>query len=90
VDRGHLKDAKLVPLSLLKKDGTPTELGKALPKDLPKDIIVYVHCASGFRCLEAAPLIRKQGYETRALSAGYKDLLKSGFSQASPEKPSTP
>ena len=89
-DRGHLKEAKLLPLSVLKNGSASTELGKAVPKDLSKDTIIYVHCASGYRCLEAAPLIRKQGYETRALPAGYKELLKSGFTQAPADKPSTP
>lgn len=81
-DKGHLKDAKLVPLSALKKDMTPEEVRKIIPKD----VIVYCHCASGYRCLEAAPLLRKCGYEVRALESGYKALLKAGLPQAPPEK----
>jgi phage shock protein E len=81
-DNGHLKDAKLIPLSALKADMTAEEVRKLLPKDA----VVYCHCASGFRCLEAAPLLRKHGYEVRALPAGYKDLVKAGFTQAPEEK----
>jgi phage shock protein E len=81
-DKGHLKDAKLIPLSGLKGDLPASEIRKLLPKDA----IVYCHCASGFRCLEAAPMLRQYGYEVRALSAGYKDLLKAGFSQAPQEE----
>jgi phage shock protein E len=77
-DKGHLKDAKLLPLSALKKDASP----EGVRKLIPKESIVYVHCASGYRCLEAAPLLRKMGYEVRALPIGYKDLVKAGLAQA--------
>lgn len=77
-DAGHLKDARLLPLSSLK--------GEPLPKDvanlLPKDKVAYLHCASGGRCLKAAEILRKAGYEVRPLKAGYKDLLTDGFPQA--------
>ena len=82
-DKGHLKGAKLVPLSALKKELTPEEVQKIIPKDA----IVYCHCASGYRCLEAAPLLRKCGYEVRALQPGYKALLKAGLPPAPEEKP---
>ena len=87
-DKGHLKDAKLLPLSKLKKEIVPEEVQKIIPR---KETIVYLHCASGYRCLEAAPLLRKLGYEVRALSAGYKDLLKAGLPPAPAEpKPAEP
>ena len=82
-DKGHLQGAKLVPLSALKKDLTAEEVRKIIPKDA----IVYCHCASGYRCLEAAPLLRKCGYEVRPLQPGYKALLKAGLPQAPEEKP---
>lgn len=85
-DAGHLKEARFVPLSLLKSNPPAEEIRKLVPKDLPKGTILYLHCASGFRCLDAAPLLRKQGYEVRALSVGFKDLLKAGFEQAPEEK----
>ena len=72
-DRGHLRDATLLPLSSLKDESKV-----ALPKDKP----IYLHCASGVRCLKAAEILRKQGYDARPLKDGYKDLLKVGFPKA--------
>lgn len=77
-DRGHLKDAKLLPLSSLQAGIKATDLAK----QLPKNVIVYVHCASGFRCLRAAELLKNLGYEVRALKPGYKALLQAGFTPA--------
>lgn len=82
-DKGHLKHAKLVPLSALKGDMTAEEVRKIIPAGT----LVYVHCASGYRCLDAAPLLRKHGYEVRPLAAGYKQLLKAGFTQAPATEP---
>jgi rhodanese-related sulfurtransferase len=73
-DDGHLDGATLVPLSALKK-GEQSD-------SLPKDRIIYAHCASGKRCLTAADILKKQGYDVRPLKAGYRDLLKAGFPQA--------
>jgi len=73
-DDGHLDSATLVPLSALKK-GEQAD-------SLPKDRIIYAHCASGKRCLTAADILKKQGYDVRPLKAGYMDLLKAGFPQA--------
>jgi rhodanese-related sulfurtransferase len=77
-DAGHLKDATLLPLSALNK-GVAAE---ALAKIAPKDKIVYLHCASGLRCLKAAEVLKKQGYDARPLKAGYAQLLKAGFKGA--------
>jgi len=73
-DDGHLDGATLVPLSALKK-GEQAD-------SLPKDRIIYAHCAAGKRCLTAADILKKQGYDVRPLKAGYMDLLKAGFQQA--------
>ena len=40
---GHLKDAKLLPLSKINEKDSSAELAKVLPKDQ----IIYLHCASG-------------------------------------------
>jgi phage shock protein E len=73
-DEGHIADAVLVPLSML-KDGKK-------PDSLAKDKIAYLHCKSGRRCLTAADILKKLGYEVRPLKAGYEDLLKAGFKKA--------
>ncbi|WP_149115654.1 rhodanese-like domain-containing protein [Limnoglobus roseus] len=75
---GHLKGAKHLPLSDLKK-GVPAEKLKEL---LPKDKVVYVHCGSGVRCLKAADLLKAAGYETQPLKPGYEELVKAGFEKA--------
>lgn len=72
---GHVKNATLVPLTKL-QDGVPAD---ELAKTLPKDKVIYLHCASGGRCLVAAEILRKQGYDVRPLKPGYRDLVKAGF-----------
>jgi rhodanese-related sulfurtransferase len=77
-DDGHLKDAKLLPLSALKAGAKVEDVAKILPKDK----IVYCHCASGIRSLKAADALQKLGYDVRPLKSGYEDLLKAGFAPA--------
>jgi phage shock protein E len=77
-DEGHLGDAKLLPLSVL-KDGPDA---KTLAKVLVKDKVIYAHCRSGRRCLEAADILRKQGYDVRPLKASFQELLEAGFHRA--------
>jgi rhodanese-related sulfurtransferase len=77
-DKGHLKDAKLLPLSALKGDTLPKNIAELLPKDK----VIYAHCAAGGRCLTAADILRKAGYDVRPLKDGYTNLLKEGFPKA--------
>ncbi|OWK40801.1 rhodanese-like domain-containing protein [Fimbriiglobus ruber] len=75
---GHLKDAKHLALSDLKA-GVPAD---KLKMTLPAGSVVYLHCASGKRCLAAADLLKKDGYDVRPLKAGYDSLVKAGFEKA--------
>ena len=77
-DRGHLQDARLLPLSVLQANPKADDVAKLIPREK----IVYCHCASGIRCLKAAATLKKLGYDVRALKPGYKDLLKAGFTPA--------
>jgi rhodanese-related sulfurtransferase len=77
-DDGHLKNAKLLPLSVLKAVAKAEDVAKIVPKDK----IVYCHCASGIRSLKAADALQKLGYDVRPLKSGYEDLLKAGFAPA--------
>lgn len=77
-DDGHLKDAKLLPLSTLKGGAKAEDVAKVAPKDK----IVYCHCGSGVRTLKAADELKKLGYDVRPLKPGYKELLKAGFEKA--------
>jgi phage shock protein E len=79
-DDGHLKDAKLLSVSKLRK-GVPAE---ELDKLLTKGKVVYAHCKSGGRCLEAADRLQKLGYDVRPLKPGYQELINAGFPKAKP------
>ena len=75
---GHLKNAKHLSLTELKVGMAADKLKKLLPEGK----VVYLHCASGMRCLKAADLLKAAGYETRPLKDGYEDLQKAGFPKA--------
>lgn len=75
---GHLRSARLLPLSVLKLGVRTEELARVLPADK----VIYLHCAAGGRCLQAAKILLPSGYDARALSAGYDELLQAGFSAA--------
>lgn len=77
---GHLKDAKSLALSRIRKTIPEEELAKTIPKGK----VVYAHCKAGGRCLEASDRLKKLGYDVRALKPGYEDLLKAGFPKAEP------
>ncbi|MEZ6056006.1 MAG: rhodanese-like domain-containing protein [Planctomycetaceae bacterium] len=77
-DAGHLQQARHVALSALADDEQP----EAALQKLPKDKIIYCHCRSGSRCLKAADILKKAGYDVRPLKQGYKDLLEAGFPKA--------
>lgn len=79
-DAGHLQKARLLPLSVLVNGVRPDEVARVAPKDK----IVYCHYAAGGRCLDAATVLRKLGYDARPLKPGYRDLLKGGFEPAAP------
>ena len=75
---GHLKDARLLPLSKIEAGVSAAEL-KAI---IPAGSAVYLHCASGRRVLKAAGTLKKHGYDVRPLKQGYKVLLDAGFPKA--------
>jgi phage shock protein E len=77
-DQGHLRDAKFLALSALRRGVKAEELARLLPKDK----VIYCHCASGRRCLQAADILKKSGYDVRPLKAGYDELVESGFAPA--------
>ena len=78
--QGHLKAAKLLPLSHLERGVSKDTLKEFLPKDK----IVYLHCASGVRCLEAAELLTDLGFEVRPLKPGYDAFIEAGFEEVVP------
>jgi phage shock protein E len=74
---GHLKHALAFPLSKL-KDAKAGDL----PREFSKDTPIYLHCASGKRCLKAADKLKELGYDARPLKAGYVDLIDAGLEKA--------
>ena len=74
-DNGHLQDAALLPLSEIPERVS----AKVLEKQFPKGTVLYLHCASGRRCLQAADILMKHGYDVRPLREGYQSLLQNGF-----------
>jgi rhodanese-related sulfurtransferase len=77
-DEGHLQGAILMPSSKLKVE---TDLAD-LVKKLDKNKIVYTHCRAGGRAATCAAILKKQGFDVRALKPGYKDLIEAGFEKA--------
>ncbi|MCH2210121.1 MAG: rhodanese-like domain-containing protein [Fuerstiella sp.] len=75
---GHLEQADLLPLSIIRSGRLTDKQKKMLPKDKP----VYCHCRSGGRVLAVSKILRGRGYDIRPLKAGYSDLLKAGFEKA--------
>jgi phage shock protein E len=75
---GHLAQAKLLPLSQMKKGISPEQMAKLAPPGT----IVYLHCAAGVRCVQAARMLDKSGRDLRALKPGYDELVEAGFPKA--------
>ncbi len=73
-DDGHIKGAIFLPLSSLRNGITEAER-----KRLPKDKIIYLHCAVGLRAKFAANLLKKYNDKVRPLNEGYEDLISAGF-----------
>jgi len=81
-EEGHLKAARLVPLSRVKDGEIPGDLLKLFPKDQP----IYLHCRSGGRVLKCAAVLKAKGYDLRPLKAGFEQLSEFGFETAEPVK----
>jgi phage shock protein E len=77
-DDGHLAQAALLPLSKIKSGLKSADLEKFAPKGK----IIYLHCAAGGRCVQAAELLQNSGRDLRPLNPGYDDLVEAGFPQA--------
>jgi phage shock protein E len=75
-DQGHLKAARLFPLSVL-KTASAGDVEKAVPKG-----VVYLHCRAGARALTAARILKDHGYDARPLKPGFEELRRAGFEAA--------
>lgn len=75
---GHLKNARHLALSELRAGVSPDRLKQLIPPGS----VVYLHCAAGGRCLNAADILKKYGYDVRPLKDGYDNLIQAGFEKA--------
>lgn len=76
-DAGHVEGAILLPLGSIEDGLNPEEAAK-----LPKEKVVYLHCAIGLRAAAAGEALEKLGYKVRPLDVDYKALVKAGFEKA--------
>lgn len=75
-DAGHLKLAKLVPLSGLRVMEEPEE-------EISRELKTYIHCRSGARVQVAAPILNDLGFDdVIPLSEGFAELVTLGLEQA--------
>jgi len=81
-EAGHLKGAIFAPQSKLNSEADAA----ALIKSLPKDKIIYTHCAAGRRALACGDILKKHGFDVRPLKPGYKELVAAGFETEQPTK----
>ncbi|MGE4158117.1 MAG: rhodanese-like domain-containing protein [Planctomycetota bacterium] len=68
---GHVKGARLVPLSDLSS-------GK-IPGDLPKTASLYTYCRAGRRSVMGADILKAQGFNVSPLFEGFEELASKGF-----------
>lgn len=80
---GHVQGAVFLPWRDLQDKLTEDQVKEKLPKDK----IVYTHCAVGYRSLKAAKILKKYGYDVRALKPGYEELIKAGFNSEKKNQP---
>lgn len=78
-DEGHLQGATLFSVTKIRAGADPKT---AAPDAAKPGMIVYCHCRAGKRAADAAELLRKNGYDARAIKEGYETLIKSGFEKA--------
>lgn len=72
---GHIQGAVHLPW----RDLQEKLKEKDVTKKLSKDMVIYTHCAVGYRSLKAAKVLKKYGYDVRPLKPGYEELVKAGF-----------
>jgi len=65
-DAGHLRKARLFPLSRLAEGD--------IPDDLPQDKTIYLHCRKGGRAAQAAQILKERYPNAVALKFGYDEL----------------
>ncbi|HEV7379661.1 MAG TPA: rhodanese-like domain-containing protein [Dyadobacter sp.] len=66
-ESGHIKDAENLPLDNLND----------LMDEFPKDEMLYIHCAGGYRSMVAASILKSRGFEDIVnIEGGYGEVAK--------------
>lgn len=65
-DAGHLKHARLIPLSELTEGN--------IPDDLPLDKTIFLHCRRGGRAVHAEQILKEIYPNVKAVKLSYDDL----------------
>ena len=84
-EEGHIKQARLLPLTEIGKKLDEPDYVAKLKESLPTDKPIYLHCKAGGRCVIAAKDLQKalgKQYDLRPLKPGYEELLEAGFEKA--------
>jgi len=84
-NKGYIDGAILVPLSLLTEAQSFEGFGQVLAQRIPTGTTVYTYCKTGNRCLLAADILAKFGYDARPLRHGFQQLVAEGFVVAKPK-----
>jgi rhodanese-related sulfurtransferase len=79
---GHVDVAVHLPWRDLQDKLTEEQVREKVPKDK----IIYTHCAVGYRSLKAGKILLKYGYDIRPLKPGFDELVKAGFKSVSEKK----
>ncbi len=74
-NKGHVKDAVLLPW----RDLQTTLKEKDIREKIPKDMIVYTYCAVGYRASRAGKILAGYGFDVRPLLPGFDELVNAGF-----------
>ena len=75
---GHVDGAVFLPWNKFRKNQPPVDLAKVLPRDK----IIYTHCAVGMRAMRVGKVLEELGYDVRPMKSSYDDLIKAGFKKA--------
>ena len=77
-DDGHLKVARLIPLSVLQDEAACAEAVAGLDKEIP----IYCHCKAGVRAQYGADILKQLGFEVTPMTMKYDTIVSAGFEES--------
>lgn len=79
---GYIDGAVLLSMSEVNQSREKDAFEKLVENKLPKNKILYVHCAKGGRALGAARWFHELGYDARPVKPGFEQLADGGVGKA--------